>query len=139
MGDFGDGLGGEEDVVVFEEVSEVGTGAWVGVLDGFIFFIEVEFVPEFFGDEGDEGVEEEEELAEDEVLDGEAVIFGGEVLIFCFGDFEVPVAEVGPEEGVEVLDGEVEFVDLEVVLDIVEELGEGGEDGVVIGVEGVEI
>jgi hypothetical protein len=92
-------------------------------------------VPEFFGDEGGEGGEEEEELAEDEVLDGEDVGAGGGVLDAGFRDFDIPVAKVIPEKGVEALGGGGEFVFGEGAFEDAHGVEEGVEEGVVVVVE----
>ena len=136
------GVGVELDALVGEGIAEGLAVAGVFVLDGAVFGgvvfpagVKVEVVPEFFRDEGGEGVEQEEGLAETEVLNGEAGFFFGRVLEFGLGGLDVPVAEVVPDEGVEALGDGVEFEVFVGFGDAVLGVGELSEDGVVVGVE----
>ena len=105
------------------------------VLDEVFLRAVAEQVPEFFRDEGRDRVQEQEELAEDEVLHGETIIDQRGVAQSGFRGFDVPVAEVAPEERIETLrvGGELMFV--EVLGRAVGEFGETLQDREVIVVE----
>ena len=92
-------------------------------------------MPEFLGDVRRERLEEEQELANHQILDREAVGLALRVLQLGLRDLDVPVAEVAPEEAVELLRGGGEFEAGERLLEDTHRVGERREDGVVVLVE----
>ena len=102
------------------------------VLDEVLFRAVAQEVPEFFGDERSDRVEKEEELAQDEVLDRETVVDEGRVLEAGLRGFDVPVAEVAPEEGVQSLRVGGEFVLFQILGRAVSQFGEALEDSEVV-------
>ena len=80
-------------------------------------------------------MQQQQELAQDEVLDGQAVAEQGGVLEAGLGGFDVPVAEVAPEEGVKTLGVGGELVLLQVLGRAVGQFGEALQDREVVVVE----
>jgi len=121
--------------VLAEDAEEVAAGAGAVVLDEILLRAVAEQVPELFRDERRHRVEEQEELAQHEVLDREAVADERGIAQARLGGLDVPVAEVAPEEGVEALGVGRELVLVEVLGRAVGEFGQALEDGEVVVVE----
>ena len=75
-------------------------------------------VPELLGDERHERVQQKQCLAQAQILYGERRSLGAFVRHAGFGDFEVPAAEIVPEECVKLLGYGVELVGFVVPRDV---------------------
>ena len=105
------------------------------VLDEVLLRAVAKQVPEFFGDERSDWVKEQEELAQDEVLNRKAVVNEGRIFEASLGGFDVPVTEVAPEERVQSLRVGGELVFVEVLGRAIGQFGESLQDGEVVIVE----
>src|SRR5258708_6719288 len=94
-----------------------------------------EQVPQLLGDERREGVQQQQRLAQHQVLDGEAVRLGGRVLQLGLGNLHIPVAEIIPEKTVERLYRRAELELREAAVDRARRGEQLRENGVVVGVE----
>ena len=99
----------QHDAVQPRGVGDLRGVADLNVLDKAAFGSVAELVPQFLGDKGDEGVQQQQRLAQDHILDRETGGLGVGRLEFRLRDFHIPVTKIVPEKSVERLHRRTEF------------------------------